>query len=180
MTRPVVTFCLALSATCALIACESSSEPVDSGYESPGADKIIISGEHTLTSDGIRSAIVYFDTLYMYDDSAKMHLRGMRIELFAKDGHPTGIVTADRGVYDERTQLMVGQGDTRLVTIEGDRIIETEEMFYDPNTRQLWSDSLTYMETGGSAYEGDSFRADDAFNNVTVSPLRSVARRGGI
>ena len=172
--------CLLWIAACTgltLLACESTGEPV-TGYEALPADHILIDAWHVLLSNGVRSAIVYFDTMYMFEDSSKYHFVSLRIELFANSGQPTGTVTANRGVLDERSQLMVGNGNVHLVTVDGDRTIDTEEMFYDPTTRQLWSDSTTYLLESGRRYVGSSFRSDDAFQQFDIENPRAVSGGG--
>jgi lipopolysaccharide assembly outer membrane protein LptD (OstA) len=63
---------------------------------------------------------------------------------------------------------MVARGNVVLVTKVGNRRIETEELFYDPQSHKLWSTVKTLMIEGGSRVTGDGFNADDKFDNVTI------------
>lgn len=151
-----------------LTACGRAPDPVGSDYQDLPADQVMIGVNHTMTNNGMRSAVGQFDTVYAYDDSAKFHLKGVNLELFDEAGNKTGTLTSLTGVLNTGTQAMTARGNVRLVTLPDNRIIESEELHYDPSIRRIWSDVATTMRHQGNVSHGDGFSADDKFQEVKI------------
>jgi LPS export ABC transporter protein LptC len=149
----------------ALGACAGDPGPVAMDYELP-ADQVMIGVTHTPTTEGIRSAIGQFDTVYVFEDSSRLHLKGVNLELFDATGVKTATLTSQSGELDTDTQAMIARGTVRLVTVGDPRIIETEELHYDPSTRRVWSDVRTKQTYRGEVLVVDGFNSDDQFKKV--------------
>lgn len=149
-------------------ACGGNSDPVTADYRDLPADQIMVDARHTPTSEGIRSALGRYDTVYVFEDSAKLHLRGVNLELFDATGRKTATLTSLTGELNTNTEAMVARGSVRLVTTTDNRIIETEELHYDPNSRRIWSDVATTMRIRGDVTHSDGFTADDQFQKVEI------------
>lgn len=129
-------------------------------YENMGADQIIVNPNQIITADGIRQAVLRADTAFVYEDSAFVEFRAVELTLFERDGAEAAHLTADTGELETRTEAMVARGDVVLVTTEGGRRIETEELHYDPRQRRIWSDVPTVIIDAGDRLEGTGFTAD--------------------
>jgi len=145
-----------------------TSAPTGEGYEDLPADQIMIDVTHNPTSDGVRSAIGQYDTVYVFADSSLYHVKGVNLRTFDPEGRQSATIKSDSGTLNQATDAMIARGHVVLVT-ENNCTIQTEELHYDPNSRQIWSDVATRFEFGGRVTTADRFRADDAFRNINAS-----------
>ena len=61
----------------------------------------------------------------------------------------------------------------RLEIIHNGRVIETSELFYDPNRDRIWSDSTTVQTlANGQVARGTAFESDLEFRNVRIENIR--------
>jgi LPS export ABC transporter protein LptC len=151
----------------------TSTDPMVEEFESLPADKIMEGVEFSSTSSGVRSAKLLSDTAYLFEDSSRMHLRGVDLEMYDANGTRTAHLTSKTGVFDQSTEAMIATGDVVLVVIKDGRRILTEELHYDPQTRRVWSDVQTRQTLpDGTDMTVESFTADDQFNNVQTKGAR--------
>jgi LPS export ABC transporter protein LptC len=135
--------------------------------------------EQYVTVAGRQRAILRGDTAYVFDDSAKAHVKKVTLNLFDDAGRESAQLTAREGDFSNQTQAMTARGNVVLVTRGADpRTIETEELHYDPNAKRIWSTKPTVMRRGGSILRGSGFEADEKFENVRVTNARSSG--GGV
>lgn len=160
-------------------ACQEEA-PVESFAEAQtllGADAVIMDGVHTMTNaQGIRTARLQFDTMYQWSDSTHRAVRGVNLVVFNEDGSERGQVTSIRGTFDPGDESLTANGNVVLVVPGEDRRLETEELHYDPEAQQLWSDSAFILYEGARTREGCSFTTDLEFQNFSV---RGTAGAGG-
>jgi LPS export ABC transporter protein LptC len=153
-------------------------EPVDTPLAPPellelGADFVQYGMTTFLTATGVREGRVEADTAYAFTDSSKVVLQGMRLIFYDEDGRPRATVTALGGELDERTDAMIARGDVVLRVHADGRVIETSELFYDPNRDRIWSDSTTVQTLGnGQVSRGTAFESDLEFRNVRIENIR--------
>lgn len=138
------------------------------------ADQIIFNMEQYITEAGIRRAVLRGDTAFVYEDSMKAHIRNVRLTIFDTKGAESAHLTSREGDFSNNSQAMVARGNV-VLTVRGEpeRIVETEELHYDPNTHRIWSDVATTMREAGSIWHGTGFDADDKFVNVKILNARS-------
>lgn len=159
-------------------ACNGVTEqPTGEGYQDLSADQIMIDVTHNPTSNGVRSAIGRYDTVYVFADSSLYHVKGVDLQTFDPDGRRSATITADSGTLNQATDALVARGHVVLVT-ENVCTIRTEELHYDPDTRQLWSELPTRFEWDGRATTADRFRADDGFRNINATNVRGQMPSG--
>ncbi len=162
--------------TCAMLvgaaACERTQGDPVAVYRELPADQIMIDVTHSPTNDGIRSAFGRFDTAYVFQDSSKLHLKGVNLEFFDSTGRKTATLTSRTGELNTQTQAMVARGDVVLITTVDARIIRTQKLHYDPSTRRIWSDLETAMQYQGDNVRADGFSSDDQFSRIEFVGLR--------
>jgi LPS export ABC transporter protein LptC len=146
-----------------------TDDPTGEGYQDLPADQIMIDATHNPTSNGIRSAIGRYDTVFVFTDSSQYRVKGVDLTTFDPEGRQSATIRADSGVLNQATDAMIARGGVVLVT-ENNCTIRTEELHYDPGSRKIWSDLPTRFEFGGGRVTtADRFRADDGFRNINAS-----------
>jgi LPS export ABC transporter protein LptC len=162
----------------AVAACRGVTEQATGeGYESLEADQVMVGVTHNPTSNGVRSAIGEYDTVFVFKDSSVYHVKGVNLRTFDPDGRESATITADSGSLNQATDALIARGNVVLVT-ENRCTILTEELHYDPDTRQLWSEYPTRFEINGSVTTADRFRADDGFSNINATNVRGQMPAG--
>lgn len=170
------------AAALAAAACRAGDQGPVAGeeYARMPADQIMTGIEHFVTTDGIRQAVLRADTGYFYDDSARVDLVKVRLALFRNEGAQAAELTAAAGELNQRTEVMVARGNVVLVTVEGDRRIETEELHFDPRQHRIWSDVPTVLIENASRLEGEGFTAnlspDGQLRDIRLREPRGNAR----
>ena len=115
----------------------------------------------------------------MFEDSASAHLRGMEIVFYDEDGRERATVTGKTGVWSWDTDRMVARGDVVLTVQADGSMLESQEIYYDPDLDRIWSDSATVQTLeDGTVTSGSSFESDMSFENVVIrDPRRRCQRR---
>ena len=144
------------------------------GYRNIAADQVVIGMEQYVTQAGKQRAILRGDTAYVFEDSAKAHVKKVNLTLFDEAGGESAQLTAREGDFSNNTQAMVARGNVVLVTRGADpSTIETEELHYDPNTKRIWSTKPTVRRSSSGVLRGTGFESDDQFQNVRVANATS-------
>ena len=167
LCRCAVVLCLVSSLT----ACQSPSTTATSseGVDLPNlaADRVLYGVDHFSFADGVKRARLHADTSYVFANSDSVQMIGMNVDMFDEAGKPNGKVTAKAGSLNVRTREMFAKGNVVVVTQNGRRIM-SEELFYNPQTHQVWSTKFTtIIEPNGTRQTTEGFRADDKFRNIT-------------
>lgn len=134
------------------------------------ADQVIYGMEHTMTTNGIRKAVVRGDTAYVNDQGRSLDVTGVDIDFFDETGRSSGQLTSRTGVYDTQGGEMIARGNVVLITsgASGKRRLETEELHFDAAGDRIWSTTSFVLREGGGVTRGKSFRSDTQFKNFTV------------
>lgn len=165
-----------------LAACGSGGQGPVAGedYADLPADQIIFGVKHYVTANGVRQAILVADTAYYYEDPARVELRKVHLTLFQSTGQEAADLTSESGDLEVRTNAMVARGNVVLVTREGGRRVETEELHYDPHADRIWSDVPTTLYEHGSVLRGDGFESDAQLRNSNLRNPRGQVQGGTI
>lgn len=160
----------------------SDSSEVLSPNELPPGD-VTFGLTHVMTRNGIRSAILDADTAVQLDNGRRWDLRGVEIQFFTETGAESGTLTSRLGEYTPDDGSFVARDSVVLITRtqNGTRRLETEELFYDVRSEQVWSDSAFVLTEGGDVSRGSSFRSDVNGENWTAVGLETenISSGGG-
>jgi LPS export ABC transporter protein LptC len=139
------------------------------GYKDIPADQIIVNMEQYITESGRQRALLRGDTAYVFEDSAKAHVKKVHLTLYNTDGSERAQLTSREGDFSSTSQAMVARGNVVLVIRGPDsRTVESEELHYDPNQKRIWSDKPTVMRSASGVLRGSGFESDDQFYNSKV------------
>lgn len=171
--RFVPVLLLALVAAACGDGTSSSTEVLSPGELPPG--EMTFGLHHVMTKQGVRSAILDADTAFQQEDGRRFDLRGVHLQFFTATGAESGTLTSRTGEYNPNEGSFVARDSVVLITKseEGTRRLETEELFYDTRTEQIWSDSAFVLDRGGMISRGSSFRSDVYGNNWTATGLET-------
>ncbi|MGH7482111.1 MAG: LPS export ABC transporter periplasmic protein LptC [Longimicrobiales bacterium] len=167
--RALVLACVALAALAVPACGGDEAEPAAvADYGGMNADQVMFNLRQWLTTNGVRRAELTADTGFVFPDSSVVELRGVHLVMYDEAGLRTGELTSREGTVNTRTESMVARGNVVVITVEGGRRIETEELHYDPASDRIWSDVRTRIIEDGTSLTGTSFTANSSFQNVRL------------
>lgn len=140
---------------------QANSAELLSPDELPPGD-ITFGVTHVMTKNGVRSAILEADTAVQQESGRKWDLRGVEIQFFTETGAESGTLTSRKGEYTPGDGSFIARDSVVLITVgpSGRRQLETEELFYDVQSEQIWSDSSFVLNDASGTSRGSSFRSD--------------------
>jgi LPS export ABC transporter protein LptC len=175
MRRPVW---LAAAALVVAIACQKqgAAPPVKRGVGmADSAEQVMLGVRMLLTDRGVQRGELFADTGYVFEDQTRFELRKVRATFNTSTGTKDGVLSADRGTYNQREQKLEGFGHVVIVTTEGKRLT-SPHMKYMQVANEVSSDSAFTLVEPGRNVSGIGFRADPQLTRIQI--LRNVGGQG--
>jgi LPS export ABC transporter protein LptC len=169
---------LAAAALVALAACkrQGSAPPVKRGTTlADSAEQVMLGVRMLLTDRGVQRGELFADTAYVFDDQTRFELRKVRATFNTSTGTKDGVLSADRGIYNQREAKLEGFGNVVIVTTEGKRLT-SPHMRYLQGLNEVSSDSAFTLVEPGRNVSGIGFRADPQLTRVQI--LRNLGAQG--
>lgn len=169
---------LAAAALFVAVACkkQGAAPPVKRGMSmADSAEQIMLGVRLLLTDRGVQRGELFADTGYVFEDQTRFELRKVRATFNTSTGTKDGVLSADRGLYNQRESRLEGFGHVVIVTTEGKRLT-APQMKYLQLQNEVSSDSAFTLVEPGRNVSGIGFRADPQLTRVTI--LRNVGAQG--
>ena len=170
----------AAAALLVVVACrkQGSTPPVKRGVTMADSAEQVMNGVRMLLTDrGVQRGELFADTAYVFDDQTRFELRNVRATFNSSTGTKDGVLTADRGRYNQREAKLEGFGHVVIVTTEGKRLT-SPHMRYLQAQNEMSSDSAFTLVEPGRSLSGVGFRADPQLTRIVV--LKAGEGRGNI
>jgi len=177
--RPATLLAMCLLAR-ALAGCEgernrpgtTAPQPGPAGYPAP--DQVVENGQHVITVQGVRKAVMVAERLYFYEQLGKVVGDTIEVTFYDEEGTYQSTLTARTGELQEATQDMIAKGSV-MVRSE-DSSIRTEELRYDPAQDLVTTDQQTEIVQRGNVIRGRGVTADPGLKNIRIRGGSAVLR----
>ncbi|HJU86528.1 MAG TPA: LPS export ABC transporter periplasmic protein LptC [Gemmatimonadota bacterium] len=164
-----------------LLAC-SGDEPTRTGTAElpagrPGLgtpDQVVENGEHVITAQGVKKAVLVAEQLYFYNDQGKVYGDTIQVSFFDDAGAFQSMLTAEEGEMSQHSDDMIARGNV-VVRGSGSRIT-TDELHYDPQRNLVTSDKPTEIFQAGNVIRGSGVESDPALTNIRIRGGSAVIR----
>ena len=169
---------LALIATVAVVACQAkgTAPPVKRGRTmADSAEQVMLNVRMLLVDRGVQRGEMFADTAYVFDDNTRFEFRKVRATFNTTTGTKDGVMSADRGEYRMREQVLEGFGNVVIVTTEGKRL-SSPHLKYSQGLNQVSSDTNFTLVEPGRNVSGIGFEADPQLTRVKI--LRGMGAKG--
>jgi LPS export ABC transporter protein LptC len=93
---------------------------------------------------------------------------GIDITFFDEEGNITTTMRADKGFYIKKDNLYRGEGDVRVHNLEKDQKLSSEELFWDPNAKKIYTDKFVTIEERETLFNGTGMEADESFSEYKL------------
>ena len=178
MALILVSLCVA---ALSLVAC-GGDEPTRTGTAElpagrPGLgapDQVVENGEHIVTTQGVKKAVLVAEQLYFYNDEGKVYGDTIQVSFFDESGEFQSMLTASEGEMSQRSDDMIARGN--VVVRGSDSRIVTEELHYDPRRNLVSSDVPTEIFQQGNVIRGRGVESDPALTNIRIRGGSAVIR----
>jgi LPS export ABC transporter protein LptC len=146
--------------TTALAGCKDTKQP-PVGVTTPGdtAEQVGFNVRTLLTGNGVQRGELQADTMFVYNDQTKFDFRNARVKFNTETGAPNGTMRADRGIYDQRTQILEGFGNVVVTTLDGKKLT-SPHLKFNQVTNEISSDTTFRMTAGNRTQSGVGFKTD--------------------
>lgn len=141
------------------------------------ANQVMFDVHHYLHEDGTVRALLLADTAFVYEDDGIIDARQIDVTMYGDRGEKSGRLTALSGEIRTDSEAMTARGEVVLVTVEGDRRIETEELHYDPDRGRIWSEVESTLIEDGTVTTGTGFTADTGLRTVRITNPQATGLR---
>lgn len=140
------------------------------------ADQVMYGMNMILTDRGVQKAELKADTGYFFDENTRFELRLVTTTFFNKDGSRSGVLTARRGTYNTRANVMEARQNVVILGEDGKRL-SSPMVRFEQFRNLIVSDSPFVLVEGERRTEGIGFESDPQMLNVKV---RQLSRATGI
>ncbi len=97
---------------------------------------------------------------------------GIEIQFFEKDGTLGTTMRADKGFYLKEQNLYKGMGDVKVKNLLKDQQLQTEEIFWNPNEKRIYTDKFVTIQERQTLFNGTGMEADESFSTYKLKNVR--------
>lgn len=156
-----------------LAACSEEKEHIAPAINPRDSVSVMTSyGVNTLISDSglIKYRIVTesWEVNQIKNPSRWIFNDGLFLEQFDEKFHVEAYIQSDTAYYYDQKKLWELRGRVRVRTVDGLRF-SSEELYWDQNKRELYSNMFSRLVTPDREMEGTYFRSDERMTHYTVS-----------
>lgn len=137
-------------------------------------DQVVENGEHVITAQGVKKAVLVAEQLYFYNQSGKVYGDTIQVSFFDDAGQFQSMLTALEGEMSQRSDDMIARGN--VVVRGSNSTIRTEELHYDPQRNVVTSDKPTEIFQQGNQIRGQGVESDPALTNIRIRGGSAVLR----
>lgn len=156
---------LSVAALGAMYACtDTRGAPVRTGAMTfaDSADQVFYGVQAPFETNGVKRGTLFADTLYVLNESTRFDFKVGHVDFNTETGLPNGSMKADRGRFDQRTQILEGWGNVVVKTVDG-KSLKSPHVIYDQRTNLITSDSSYEIVEKGNVSKGVGFNSDPGF-----------------
>lgn len=163
---------LLLATVTGLAACRKSQDAAVAriATTADSADQVMFKMLTILTDRGVQRAELQADTGYFFDENTRAELRIVTTVFFNKDGARDGVLTARRGTYNMRANVMEARQNVVIVGSDG-RKLTSPMVRFEQFRNLIVSDSPFVLLEGERRLEGVGFESDPQMLSVKVRKL---------
>jgi LPS export ABC transporter protein LptC len=171
---------LVILAFIAATGCGEEPEPaargqLPSGPEGyPAPDQVVENGQHVITVQGVRKAVLVAEQLYFFNQLGKVVGDTIQVTFYDQEGLYQSTLTARRGELEQATQSMIATGQ---VVVRGtESTIRTDRLRYDPVANQVITEASTEIVQGNNVIRGRGVTADPGLKSIKITGGSAVLR----
>lgn len=165
-----------------LVACSEEKEHIAPAIRPQDSVAVMTSyGVNTLVSDSgvIKYRIVTekWEVNQVKNPSRWIFNNGLFLEQFDQKFHVEAYIQADTAYYFDQKKLWELRGRVRVLTKDGLRF-SSEELFWNQNTHELYSNRFSRVKTPVREMQGTYFRSNENLTHYTITNSKGSFVKG--
>jgi LPS export ABC transporter protein LptC len=93
---------------------------------------------------------------------------GIEIVFFDVEGNVTTTMSAEKGFYIKKDNIYRGEGDVKVANLEKDQSLASEELFWDPNAKKIYTEKFVTVQERETIFNGTGMEADENFTDYKL------------
>jgi len=150
------------------VACEDSTK---SPAEMPMYEGPTVTFENFVTQrteDGILKAKLKAKKQLTFENGDQSYPDGIFIIFFEENKDTTATLLGNEATYNKEKNLYRVWGNVRINNREKKQKLNTEELFWEPEKKEVYTDKFVVIETEGEIIQGEGMTAADDFSTYRV------------
>ncbi len=153
-----------------ILACGNTGSPPESVSAEKIPNSVLVDADITLMSQGHREAVIFADTLYVFDKEDSTLAKKVKVDFYDENGGYRSTLTSSEGLVRQKKKEFSVWGD---VVVESDSsTLQTESLYWNPITRLITTDDYVKLIRTGDIVTGYGMEADSRLEHVRI--LRDV------
>jgi LPS export ABC transporter protein LptC len=134
-------------------------------------DSVMEKATIIMTSSGMRQAVIYADTLYVFEKEDSTTAQNVKVDFFNEQGLYQSTLTAQKGLVRQKQQIFSVWGN--VVVANDTSRLETQSLNWDTKRNLITSNDFVRFERNKDVITGYGLEADSRLDNVRI--LRDVS-----
>lgn len=105
---------------------------------------------------------------YEFENGDKEFPNSIYIEFYEPDGSLSSTLSANTAFYTKETDLYHAIGDVEVIGYIEPQKLNSEELFWDPNTEEIYTDKFVKIETEDQISTGTGLKAKQDFSTYRI------------
>ena len=126
------------------------------------------------TENSVLKIKLHANKQYVEQSGDIRYPKGVDITMYNPQGIRTTTLHADSGVYFKNTRLYQGYGNIVVVNLEQRQTLETTQLNWDQNKREISTEADIKITTPNERLTGKGLVADDAFTRYRIKKPEGV------
>jgi LPS export ABC transporter protein LptC len=103
-----------------------------------------------------------------FENGDQAYPQGIDITFFELNGDTTATLLGNEATYNKEKDLYRVWGNVRINNRQKKQKLNTEELFWEPEKKEIYTDKFVVIETDGEVIQGEGMRAVDDFSSYKV------------
>jgi len=151
-----------------IISCSNEQNTLEEmeGYQGPFQEAQNI---RTFYSDSAKVRLMIEAAEFLrYENGNEEYPKGIYIEFYETDGSISSVLSAKQAFYDKKKHLYRAVNDVVLENQVERQKLNTEELFWDPNEEQVYTEKFVVIETDDDVIHGEGLEAKQNFSEWKI------------
>ena len=153
-----------------MVACSRTERQPEKQSDEKIPDSVIQNATVALTSEGMKEAVIFADTLIVFDSEDSTVAIGVKVNFYDENGEYRSTLTSKEGLVRQTRRELTVWGE--VVVVSDSSRLETESLKWDPVQKLITTDDFVRLHRGSDIVTGYGMEADSRLEHVRI--LRDV------
>ncbi len=148
--------------------CTNTEEQLDDREIYEGAFQELADLELWYSDSAIVKLVINAAKVLEYENGDSEYPEGIYVEFYGKDSVITSTLEGDKAYYNKKKDLHQIVGNVKLESLIKKQKLNTEELFWDPKDKQVYTDKFVIIETEEDILYGEGLTAAQDFSSYRI------------